>query len=523
VTELPKYIVEMLWEDEEFVLSRRVWDDKHASLLVSMPASAQPTAETMARLNHAYGLRDELDSSWAARPVSLDSRDGRPALLMEDPGGEVLARMVGKPWDLPQFLHVAIGLAVSLGRLHRSGFIHKDVKPSNILVNIDTHDLWLVGLGIASRLPRERRAPEPPEIIAGTLAYMAPEQTGRMNRSIDARSDLYSLGVTLYEMLTGTLPFTASDPMEWIHCHIARRPMAPDERVTGVPAPVAAIVMKLLAKTAEDRYQTAGGVEHDLRRCLAQREAQGYIDDFPLGEHDTPDRLLIPEKLYGRAREVEILLATFDRVVKSGKPELVLVSGYSGIGKSAVVNELHKPLVAPRGLFASGKFDQYKRDIPYATLAQAFQGLIRPLLSKNEEELSKWRNALHEALESNGQLMVSLVPELKAVIGEQPPVPELPQQDAQRRFQQVFRRFINVFARAEHPLALFLDDLQWFDAATLDLMEDLLTHRDVKHLMLIGAYRDNEVDATHPLLRKLQGMRQGGSVTAGHRACASIS
>src|SRR6516162_10199104 len=230
------------------------------------------------------------------------------------------------------------------------------------------------------------------------------------------------------------------------------------------------------------------------------------------GKHDTPDRLLIPEKLYGRSREIETLLTAFDRVVAGGRPELVLVSGYSGIGKSAVVNELHKPLVPPRGLFASGKFDQYKRDIPYATLAQAFQSLIRPLLSKSEEEFSKWRNALHEALGPNGQLMVGLVPELKAIIGEQPPVPELLQQDAQRRFHLVFRRFINVFARPEHPLALFLDDLQWLDAATLDLMEDLLTQPDVKHLMLIGAYRDNEVDPTHPLMRKLQAMRQAGAL-----------
>ena len=255
--------------------------------------------------------------------------------------------------------------------------------------------------------------------------------------------------------------------------------------------------MKLLAKTAEERYQTAAGVESDLRRCLAEWETQGRIDEFPLGEHDTPDRLLIPEKLYGRAREIETLLASFDRVVAGGRPELVLVSGYSGIGKSSVVNELHKPLVPPRGLFASGKFDQYKRDIPYATLAQAFQSLIRPLLSKSEEELGRWRDALHEALDPNGQLMVDLVPELKLIIGEQPPVPELPPQDAQRRFQLVFRRFISVFARPEHPLALFLDDLQWLDAATLDLMEDLLTQPDVQHLMLIGAYRDNEVDS-HP-------------------------
>src|SRR5690242_7291648 len=367
-----------------------------------------------------------------------------------------------------------------------------------------------MGFGIASRLPRERQSPEPPEFIAGTLAYMAPEQTGRMNRSIDSRSDLYALGGTLYESLTGILPFSASDPMEWVHSHIARLPVSPAERSSNVPVPVAAIIMKLLAKTAEDRYQTAAGVESDLRRCLAEWETERRIDEFPLGEYDTPDRLLIPEKLYGRVSEIETLLAAFDLIVAGGRPELVLVSGYSGIGKSSVVNELHKPLVPPRGLFASGKFDQYKRDIPYATLTQAFQSLIRLLLRKSENELSKWRDALREALDPNAQLIVDLVPELKLIIGEQPAVPELSGQDAQGRFQLVFRRFIGVFTR-EHPLALFLDDLQWLDAATLDLMEDLLSQTDLRHLMLIGAYRDNEVNATHPLVRKLDAIRQSGA------------
>ena len=279
--------------------------------------------------------------------------------------------------------------------------------------------------------------------------------------------------------------------------------------------------MKLLAKTPEERYQTAAGVERDLRRCLAEWEARRRIDAFPLGLQDTPDRLLIPEKLYGREREIETLLSSFDRIVKSGAPELVLVSGYSGIGKSSVVNELHKVLVPPRGLFASGKFDQYKRDIPYATLAQAFQSLVRPLLEQERRRVGGWRDALLEALGPNGRLMIDLIPELKLIIGEQPPVPELPPQQAQSRFQLVFRRFIGVFARPEHPLALFLDDLQWLDAATLDLLEDLLTRSDVQHLMLIGAYRDNEVTAAHPLMRKLEAIRAAGAKGAGDHACAA--
>src|SRR3981081_4013772 len=348
-------------------------------------------------------------------------------------------------------------------------------------------------------------------MINGTLAYMAPEQTGRMNRSIDSRSDLYSLGVTFYEILTGVLPFAGSDPMEWVHCHIARQPVAPNQHAKEIPAPLSAIVMKLLAKTAEERYQTAAGVAGDLRRCLTQCEAHCRIDLFQLGAHDVSDRLLIPEKLYGREREIDALLASFDRVVSNGTPELVLVSGYSGIGKSSVVHELHKVLVPPRGLFASGKFDQYKRDIPYATLAQAFQSLVRPRLGQREAELGRWRDALREALGPNGQLIVDLVPALELVIGRQPPVPDLPPQDAQNRFQMVFRRFLGVFARKEHPLALFLDDLQWLDTATLDLLQHLVTHSEVRHLLLVGAYRDNEVSPPHPLLRTLDAIRNAGA------------
>jgi len=501
--------MQILWDDGERLFCRQLRSGAGggSSVLVARPAAEQPLPACLGRLSHEFALKDELEGSWAVRPLEMVREGAQLQLLLEDPGGEPLVRLLAAPMDINSFLHHAIGIAVALGKLHQRGLVHKDIKPSHILVNCTDGQTRLTGFGLASRLPRERQAPE---TIAGTLAYMAPEQTGRMNRSIDSRSDLYAFGVTLYQMLTGSLPFTATDPIEWVHCHIAKKPPPPNSRVESVPEALCDIVMKLLAKTAEERYQTAAGLEHDLRRCLADWQSLGRINTFTLSEHGTSDRLLIPEKLYGREREVETLVAAFGRIVANGAAELVLVTGYSGIGKSSVVNELHKVLVPPRGIFASGKFDQYRRDVPYSTLVQAFQSLVRTLLGKNDADLTQWREALQQALDANARLMTDLIPELKLIIGEPPPVPALDPQQAQRRFLLVFRRFIGVFARAEHPLALFLDDLQWLDAATLDLLEDLLTSPDMRNLMLVGAYRSNEVDAAHPLTSKLKAIRAAG-------------
>jgi PAS domain S-box-containing protein len=503
VNELLSYVFAPLREGD-IALYRGSGNGLAPILLV---AAEETSLGCVERLEREYALKDELDADWAARPVALTRYNDRLTLVLEDPGGAPVDRLLGRPLEVSHFLRIAIPLAGALRRVHERGLIHKDIKPANILVNEASGGVWLTGFGIASRLPREHQAPAPPEVIAGTLAYMAPEQTGRMNRSVDSRSDLYAMGVTFYEMLTGQLPFAATDPMGWVHCHIARQPVPPDERVATVPEALSAIVMKLLAKTADERYQTAAGVEADLRRCLAEWESHGRIDSFSPGASDLSDRLLIPEKLYGREREIEALIAAFNRVMADGTSEFVLVSGYSGIGKSSVVNELHKVLAPPRGLFASGKFDQYKRDIPYATLGQAFRSLIHSLLTQSEEALGRWRDSLIDALGPNGQLMVNLVPELELVIGKQPPVAELPPQDAQNRFQMVLRRFLGVFARKEHPLALFLDDLQWLDAATLDLLGHLATHSEVRHLLLVGAYRDNEVGPAHPLRRTLEAIR----------------
>jgi PAS domain S-box-containing protein len=508
MTDLSNYNLESLHRDAGLVLYRGRKKDGPGQVLVSLPEAESPGRGVLKRLEMEYRLRAELDRAWAIRPVDLIREKGQIALVLEDPGGEPLDQVLERPLEVTQFLRLAIGLSAALGALHERGIIHKDIKPANVMVDPKSSQVWLTGFGFALQLARARQTPEPPETIAGTLAYMAPEQTGRMNRSIDSRSDLYSLGMTFYEMLTGRLPFTASDPLGWVHCQVARQPMSPGERRQEIPQVLSSIILRLLAKTPEERYQTAAGLEADLRRCLSEWKSVEQIGPFSLGERDASERLVISEKLYGRDREREALLEAFNHVLSHDTPVFVLISGYSGVGKSSVVNELHQAIGLTQGIFISGKFDQYKRDIPYSTFAEAFQILVRQILGKNEAELGRWRNNICEAVGSNGQLIINLIPELELIIGKQPPLPELPAQEAQNRFHAVFRSFLCVFAQSEQPLALFLDDLQWLDPATLRLVEYLVTYPGVGHLLLIGAYRDNEVGITHPLALMLESIRK---------------
>jgi predicted ATPase/signal transduction histidine kinase len=507
----PYRVTELLHRSDHLSLYRAVHEPDLVPVILKVLDPRCSCPRDLAQLKNEYELGTSLDTEAVVKPLSLEIDRETPTLVLSDFGGEPLSRLLGVPMALDRFLPLAVRIADALAALHQQEIVHKDIKPQSILINPHTSEVKLADLGLASRLPREAQPPCAAELVEGSLPYLSPEQTGRMNRALDSRADLYSLGVTLYELLVGRLPFEASDPLEWLHCHIARIPRSPTELVPEVPPILSAIVMKLLAKMPEERYQTARGLSRDLTHCVAQWRARGRIDPFPLAERDMSDRFEIPQKLYGRDRELAALLHAFERVVDSGAPELMLVSGYPGIGKSALVQDLHKPIVRARGFFLSGKFDQYKRDIPYSTIVQAFQELVLELLAESEDRLAAWRQRLIDALGVNAQLIIDVLPSLELVIGPQPAVPELPSIEAQNRFRLVLRHFVGVFAQHAHPLALFLDDLQWADSASFGLLQDLVMPSAARHLLVIGAYRDNEVSPAHPLMLALDEMHRTGT------------
>ncbi|MBD2730373.1 AAA family ATPase [Nostoc sp. FACHB-892] len=485
-------------------------------VVIKLLKNPYPSFSELVQFRNQYTITKNLNYPGIIQTYSLEPYQNGYVLVMEDFGGVSLSewrgregKIGGEPQNLIKFLQIAISLCDTLNHLYHHDIIHKDIKLANILIHPETRQVKLIDFSIASLLPRETQTIINPNLLEGTLAYLSPEQTGRMNRGVDYRSDFYSLGVSFYELLTGELPFQSDDPMELVHCHIAKMPLILGNR-EDIPQVFSDIVMKLMAKNAENRYQSALGLKHDLEECLYQIQETGTITYFEIAKRDICDRFIIPEKLYGRETEVEKLLKAFERVA-AGNSEMILVAGFSGIGKTAVVNEVHKPIVKQRGYFIKGKFDQFNRNIPFSAFVQAFRDLIGQLLTESDQQIKQWQNKITGALGDNAQVIIEVIPELQLVIGKQSPVPEVSGIAAQNRFNLLLQKFIELFTDKEHPLVIFLDDLQWIDSASLKLLQSLMSEVNYASLLLIGAYRDNEVSATHPLMLTLDDIQKNGA------------
>ena len=484
----------------------RVLDATHPSDAVA--------AANLERLKHELDLKPTLQRLPAVEPLGLSTVNGLPALELEDFAGESLERLVNAPLPVEEFLPLAIAVAAAVADIHACGLIHKDLSPGSILFDPQTRRVKVGNFGAASRVVREQTAAGPERLLEESLPYVSPEQTGRMNRAVDSRSDLYSLGVVFYQLLTARLPFEASDPIGWVHCHVARKPPAPARFRPSLPLVLSQIVLKLLAKVPDDRYQTAAGLQRDLERCLRQWRETGAIAPFPLGEEDRSDRFLVPQTVYGRQAECAVLRGAFDRVASTGRPELVLVSGPSGIGKTSVVHELRRPIIGLQGFFLSAKFERGKRDIPYLAILRAFRELTLDILTESADQIATWRARIIEALGPNGRLIIDILPEIELVIGPQPASPELSLGDAQNRLRRTLRQFVRAFARPDHPLTVFLDDLQWGDDASLALITDLVTDPDTRHLLVVAASRTDEAALSRPPSAVLDEVRGRGGVAS---------
>ena len=515
----------LLYTGNRTLVYRGIRASDRIPVIIKVLRNPEPNFQELVQFRNQYVIIHNLDSPYIVQPLALENYNNSYALIMPDSGAIAL----NDYWQqsersLPEFFNIAIQLADALHYLIGKRIIHKDIKPANILVHPQTHQVQLIDFSISSLLPKEQQQLMNPNVLEGTLAYISPEQTGRMNRGIDYRTDFYSLGVTFYELLTGKLPFETDDPMELVHCHIAKVPTVETRYIASlhsspsspIPQVISEIVLKLMAKNAEDRYQSAMGLKHDLEQCWQQLETRGEITQFEIGKRDLGDRFLIPEKLYGRDKEVAQLLAAFERMSRKSNEdffnsETILVAGYSGVGKTAVIEEIHRPIVEKRGYFIKGKFDQFQRNIPLSAFVQAFRDLMKQLYGENDAQLARWKANILAALGKNAQVIIDTIPELEQIIGKQPPVPALSGTAAQNRFNILFEKFVEIFTTREHPLVIFLDDLQWADSASLKLIQLLTIQSKSKYLLTIGAYRDNEVFPAHPLILTLEEMKKNGT------------
>ncbi|AVH62114.1 trifunctional serine/threonine-protein kinase/ATP-binding protein/sensor histidine kinase [Nostoc sp. 'Peltigera membranacea cyanobiont' N6] len=514
IVNIPGYKVsEELYNGSRTLVYRGVRETDSLPVVIKLLKNPYPSFSELLSFRNQYTIAKNLNHPGIIQTYSLEPYQNGYALVMEDFGGISLRDFAKVErlhiTSLKEFLLSAISLCNTLDIVIRHRIIHKDIKPSNILINPETKQVKLIDFSIASLLPRETQEVQNANALEGTLAYLSPEQTGRMNRGIDYRSDFYSLGVTFYELLTGVLPFVSDDPMELVHCHLAKNPIAIHHQNPNIPLVLSEIISKLMAKNAEERYQSALGIKHDLEICLSQLQATGNIEYFTLGERDISDRFLIPEKLYGRETEVLTLLQAFEKV-SLGTTEMMLVAGFSGIGKTAVVNEVHKPIVRQRGYFIKGKYDQFQRNIPFSAFVQAFRDLMGQLLSESDAQLQAWKTKILEAVGDNGQVLIDVIPELERIVGTQPPAIELSGSAAETRFNLLMQKFVQIFTSVEHPLVMFLDDLQWADSASLKLLQLLMS--ETGHLLILGAYRDNEVSPVHPFILTVDEIVKTGAV-----------
>ncbi|HTN84833.1 MAG TPA: serine/threonine-protein kinase PknK, partial [Sorangium sp.] len=506
--------LEKIEENADFSLIRACREGDAVPVLLKVLRAERATRAEVARFKHQYERIAQLASPRLVALRGVEELAGALIVALEDFPGRNLARLLAarpsRTIPISEALDLTAALAEGLAAVHAAGLIHRDLRPHNVLVGA-RGAVKITSFGVDAEITRAHERLYAPAVIADVLPYVSPEKTGRMNRGVDYRTDLYALGVILYQMLTGQRPFEALDPMELIHAHLAVAPAPPSRVEPTLPEAVSGVVLKLLAKNAEDRYQSAEGLLADLDRCREALRGTGTIEPFIAGQHDRQDLFRIHQKLYGRGQDIEALTAAFDRALE-GSRESVLVSGYSGIGKSSLVHEILKPLARQKGYFTSGKHDQYNRDAPYSGLIQAFDGLVRQILTESEARIQRWRSAILEALGPNAQVVCDVIPSLCHVVGAQPPVPALGPIEGQNRLNRCFLLFVSVFARGAHPLVLFLDDLQWIDPASLGLLRTLLADDSLEALFFCGAYRDNEVSPGHPFVRAIEELKHTGIV-----------
>ena len=514
---LPNYqISTSIYESANSTVYRGLRKKDNQPVILKILKEDYPTPAELTRYQQEYEITNSLNIDGVINAYDIDKYQNTLIIILEDFGGESLKAIFEKGEQrgisISYFLSLAIQIVEALGQIHAANIIHKDINPTNIVWNKTTNQLKIIDFGIASRLPRETPTLKNPEQLEGTLAYISPEQTGRMNRAIDYRTDLYSLGITFYELLTGKVPFDAESPLELVHCHIAKTPKPVCQINPKVPPIISDIVMKLMAKNVEDRYQSAFGVKADLQECKLQLAKTDHLKNFPLAQNDFSGKLQIPQKLYGRENEIKTLLQAFERI-SDGIGEIMLIAGYSGVGKTALVHEVHKPMTEKHGYFAAGKFDQYQHNIPYSAISQVFNELCNYLLTESAEQLKQWQQKILTAIgTTKGQVLIDVIEQLELIIGPQPAVETIPPQEAQNRFNSVFQNFFQALCQPEHPLVLFIDDLQWADPASLQLLKSLMTDTQNHHFLIIGAYRDNEVDATHPLMITLSELQEAGTL-----------